>query len=207
MGMTVGQRLKGLKKWLTENACQEKMKAQGAKDLEVNYRKPFVQLMLFSDEAGLPPENSGAPGILVMMKESGMQDPEKRFDQYRQLKRDRSLAGAMPLQMIFVTWDPGHRTEESQENQTNEDIAENSEEAFITVLEWAEATMNALIEAGTVPETDLTITAENIRFGPLMQYGMMVDRRSLYYAVIDATFGHAVQKGPSIKTENTVSLD
>ena len=194
MGMTVGQRLNGVKKWLDVNACNREMKAQGKKDLEVIYRKPFVKLMLFSDEAGLPQEKYGAPGILVLMKESGMQDPERRFDQYKNMKRSRIMAGAMPLQMIFVTVDPGHRTEESQENQTNDDIEANDEEAFITALEWAETTMNALIEAGHVEGTDLTIRAEDIRFGPLMQYGVLVDRRPLYYAVIEGVFGYGVQQ-------------
>jgi hypothetical protein len=204
MSITVGQRLTGIKKWLYENACKGRtMKAEGERDLEIIYREPLAKLLLFTDEAGLPAAEYGAPAILVLMKESGMRDTEKRFDQYNHMKRPKVMGGMLSVQFVFVTYDPGHRTEKSQAEQKNEEIEPNEEEAYIAALEWAEETMNKLISLGMVPGTDLTVSEEDARCGPLMQYGVLVDRRPLYYAVVECVFGCKVQK---INNRQTNSL-
>lgn len=195
MSMTIGQRLRGLKKWLNENACQgREMKAQCKDDLVVVYREPYVKLLLFTDAEGVPEAEQGAPCILILMKESGTRDMEQRFDRYNDLKRPKLMAGMLSIQLVFVTYDPGHRTEESQENQKYDEIQANEEEAYLAVLDWAEETMNKLIEMGTVPGTDLMVSETDLRCGPMMQYGTLLDRRPLYYAVVEGVFGCMARK-------------
>lgn len=191
MSMTIAQRLRGLQKWLYVNACKgRKMKAMGKNDLDIVYREPYVKLLLFTDAEAVPEvPKQGAPCILILVKESGMRDMEQRFDRYKGINRPKPMAGMLSFQLVFVTYDPGHRTEKSQADQTYADVFSNEEEAYLAVLDWAEETMNSLIELGSVPGTDLMIDPVDIRCGPMMQYGVLLDRRPLYYGVVDGVFG------------------
>jgi len=191
MSRTIGQQLQGLKKWIAQNACAgRKFKTPGNQDLDIKYREPVCKLFLYTDDSGVPDvDEKSAPCILILMKEGGVRDSEQRFDRFKNVHRTGGMSGMLSVQFVFVTVDPGHRTEKSQSDHTNADIEANEEEAFIAVLEWAEDTMNKLVELGTVPGTDLTVDEADCRFGPMSQYGVLMDRRPLYYAVMECTFG------------------
>lgn len=141
-----------------------------------------------------------APGILIRMNRSGVRDNYKKRDKHNKTKRSMGLREFLELQMMFVTYDPGHRTDASQQSGSLEDIMPNDEEASFAVLDWAEETMQMILENSIVPGTDLIVDQVGIEFGPLKENGILVNKRPFYYAVLNCTFGCASQAVENLET-------
>ncbi len=206
--MRTSTRLKNLKDWLTENACSgRKMKAPGSNALEIRYREPTCRLSIFSaqeaaDITNIYENTDMAPGILIFMNRSGIRDHYKKRDKRSKTMRPMDLREFLELQLMFIAYDPGHRTDESQQSGSLEDILPNEEEAGFAVLDWAEETMQKLVENSIMPGTDLIVDQVGLEFGPLKENGVLAEKKPLYYAVLNCTFGCASQAVENPETIN-----
>jgi hypothetical protein len=206
--MKTSTRLKKLKDWLTENACSGRnMKAPGSSALDIRYKEPTCRLCIFSTKEAVSGinmyENTDmAPGILVLMNRSGTRDHYKKRDKHSKTQRPMDLREFLELQIMFVAYDPGHRTDESQQSGSLEDIMPNDEEASFAVLDWAEETMQKLMENSIVPGTDLIVDQVGLEFGPLKENGILSGKKPLYCAVLNCTFGCASQ---AVENQETIS--
>jgi hypothetical protein len=206
--MKTSTRLTKLKDWLTANACSgRKMKAPGSSALEIQYREPACRLSIFQPledftGTGIDENTDMAPAILIRMKRSGIRDSYKKRDKHLNTMRPMELREFLKLQLVFIAYDPGHRTQACQQSGSLEDIMPNEEEASFAVLDWAEETMQKLVENSIVPGTDLIVDQVGMEFGPLMENGILPDKKPLYYAVLNCTFGCASQ---AVENPETIS--
>ena len=180
-----------IKKWLEETACQgRKMKAQPTdeNDMTETRREPVVSLFHHPDREREDEQILAmAPCILVMMKAEGARGAED--DRRREIRFAPETCGTLAVQIMFITYDPGHRTREAVAQNKFKLIEENTEEAALDNLEWTEEVMNNLLSNGGIPGTDLTADPKDFRYGPLTENGYLADKRPLYYSLIEGEFG------------------
>ncbi len=187
----IGSGLQALKDWVFQQVCKGKeMKAQGENALEIVTREPkcFLQSppRIKNNESAQEADSRAAPCVVIVMRKAGVRGRE-RNEEDNQISEARR--GFLEVQLLFVTYDPGHRTAESQEKSAYEKINDNTEEAVKTVLIWAEETMNKLIRAGSIPGTGWAVEKNTWEYGMLAdETGYLADRWPLYYAALSGTF-------------------
>lgn len=201
--MRTSERLRGLKKWLIEEACKgREMKAPGKKmDLgQIITVEPTCYLAWapsrldkgqFQTEA-----ETICPGLLIMPKKAFTKyTEEKRFDRYSNIHRPQEMGQHLAVDILFSVYEPGTRLpgfidsiKETGEGADMSLILEATEQGLLTLFNWMDDVQELLIGQKMIPHTDLTVEEDSLTYSLYMDQNYVVDRRPIYYGFVSVDF-------------------
>ena len=201
--MRTSERLRGLKKWLNEEACKgREMKAPGKKmDLgQIITVEPTCYLAWapsrldkgqFQTEA-----ETICPGLLIMPKKAFTKyTEEKRFDRYSNIHRPQEMGQHLSVDILFSVYEPGIRlpgfVDSIEDNGKGADMSlllEGTEQGLFTLLNWMDDVQELLLGQKMIPHTDLTVEEDSITYSPYTDQNFVVDRRPIYYGFVSVDF-------------------
>jgi len=202
--MSTRTRLTAFQKWVTKNLCEGKsMKTPGETDFSVVYTEPRCFVALYPWTLNEASAYSVAPSILIIPDASKGKDIRgKSYDQSEGVNRPQNLGAQLNLNLIYCVYDPGDRTAELKITQNPyTDILEGNNGGFYTMTDWIDETMEKLLQAQTIPGSDLFLYEDSLTWFPLTEGETILDRRPLYYGVLQVGFGGEAQRrqGKDIK--------
>lgn len=206
--MRTEQRLRALKKWLEAEVCAgRQLKAPGIsrKLQDVSYREPPVYLMFdpLRNEQGAALEST-APSLLIMPAPShAMSETEQRFDRYSKISRPDEMAQTLRTTLLFTIYEPGIRLKgfyESALRRNGADpklLLESTEQGVFTLYNWIDDCVEKLMGTIWIPDTDMTVDKKSITYSPYVDQNYVVDKRPIYYGMVDVTFVCHVDAEPN----------
>lgn len=208
--MQTSERLKALKAWVYENFCKGREMKTPVNDqniFEFNMQEPKVYVGYYPrrpDETGLYDEEptSVVPSILILPSLGyGKYTEERRFDRYNNIHRPKEMGQQLSVQFLFSVYEPGIRLPgfvESRDSDMGYDmtkLGEGTEEGLFTLTDWMDECMRRLIADTTIPGSDLALQEESIRYGLFSDQNFIVDKREMFYGVIEVTFSCYAEDG------------
>lgn len=196
--MRTGQRLRGIREFLIKEICGKPMKRPTDKALDVEWVKPDVYIGYYPDYMeidSLSPRT--APAVLIipkLMKANTVND--HRFDRYNNIVRSDEAEAELTVQIVLVLWDPGERTRIAEMTQDPMQIESNSD-GLMRMIDWLDELSAALNGTKYIPETDLMPRKETILYQPLMEMDRIVDKRPLYFGILECSFFGMVNEKPN----------
>lgn len=202
--MRMTERLRAIKAFLEKELCEgHEMKAP-APDYDITKivrQQPRVYLgwqPTRPDESGnyvIDPTNV-TPGIVVMPNMSYAQNPEeKRFDQYKGVRRTADMAQTLNVSMLFSVYEPGIRlpgfidsADEYGYGMDLSKLTEGTEEGLMTLLDWMDDCTQRLLGVKCIPGSDLSLKSATLTSGLYAESSYIVDKRPIYYGFVNAEF-------------------
>lgn len=216
--MRTRKRLKALQDWTYNTICKGRlMKAPGRdeygnEDISIITRQePQVYLGWHPtrlDKTGAMMVNpmSICPGILICPGIGNAKYVEpQRFDRYAGINRAQELGQWLSVNVMFAVYEPGIRLPGFTKSAASgaldiKLIQEGTEEGLLTLTDWMDDFMDALIAEKTIPGCDLCVDEASIEYMPLLEGNYIADKRPLYYGFIAAKFqGYSEGKASKIE--------
>ena len=214
--MRTSQRLRGLKAWVNETLCEDRMMKAPAPGMDITKivrQKPVCFLgwqPTRPDQTGRMDADPGnvCPSILVMPNSSKVKDmEEKRFDRYSGVKRPKELGQELNVSLLFSVYEPGIRLPGFVDSAKSQDgldmtlIQEGTEEGLLTLMDWMDDCKEALLAAKFIPNTDLFVRDETAVYSLYTDQSFVVDKRPIFYGFVNVEFGCYAEEGvnPSIE--------
>ncbi len=209
--MRFTERFRGLKEWTYHILCEGremKAPAQNGDIAVINRQEPKVYLgwapsML--DQTGQIRQDVSmvVPSITIMPTQSlGKYTEEKRFDRYNGIHRPQEMGQHLGVQFLFSIYEPGvrlpgfvHSAGEKGQDLDLELITEGTEQGFMTLMNWIDDGMEALVGTRIIPGTDMYVDDESLTYSLYTDQNYVVDRRPVYYGFITCTFGCYAEPG------------
>lgn len=209
--MRFSERFRGLKNWVQKELCDGRiMKAPGPNmDItEIVTQEPKCYLAWAPgrmDQTGRIREDtvSVVPGIQIMPNQSyAKYMEEKRFDRYNNVHRPSMMGQHLGVSILFSVYEPGIRlpgfVDSVGENGNGLDmslILEGTEQGFMTLINWMDDCIEALLGQKMIPKTDLWVEEETVTFSLYTDQNYVVDRRPVYYGFVNVSFGCHADEG------------
>ncbi len=200
--MRTEERLRKLKEWTYKTVCQGRsLKSPGmnADVTEINYQEPKAYLgyaptrpdvSQFSDIDPL----TAAPGIIIAPVVGDVHYlEEKRFDRYNKVHRPADMGQSLTVQNVFMVFENGVRLpgfiEAAKEGPyPMELIRGGTENGLFTLTNWMDDYKDALLSAGSIPGTDLTVNDEAFEYGWYSDQKTISDRRPMFIGIVTVKF-------------------
>lgn len=214
-------RLRGLQKWVTENLCEGREMKAPAPNMDIGQivrQTPQCYLAWAParlDTTGRLQEDpvSVCPGIIIMPSQSfAKYTEEKRHDRMNNIMRPERLRRHLSVSILFCVYEPGTRLKgfidsvgEKGRGLDMTLIEEGTEQGLVTLFDWIDDGIEALIGARTIPGTDLYLEEDSMTYSLYTDQSYVVDRRPIYYGFINATFGCYSEEKPN-KTINELLI-
>jgi len=214
--MRTVERLKGLKKWVETNLCEDRMmKAPGENGsiAEIVRQQPKCYLAwapMRKDQTGYIIDDtlSVCPGIIIMPNPAyAKYMEEKRFDRYNNVHRPSLMGSHLAVSILFSVYEPGIRLPgfidsvgEHGQGLDMELIMEGTQEGLFTLLDWMDDCKECLLRDKMIPKTDLSVEEETITYSLLTDQQYVVDRRPIYYGFINVSFNGYADSGANPST-------
>lgn len=195
--MNTRRRLEALQTWVIDNLCKGKrMKTPGETDFSVEYTEPRCFVGLYPWTLNEASEYNVAPSILIIPDVSKAKDVRiKSYDQSDNIGRPQNLGAQLNLRLVFCVYDPGDRTAELKTSQNPyTDILEGDNGGFFTLTDWLDECMEKLLQANSIPGCDLFLYEDTITWAPMTEGEAILDRRPLYYGILQLGFGGESQR-------------
>ena len=201
--MRTVERLLGLKEWAVKNLCTgREMKAPAPNNNigEIVRQEPRCYLGFAparADETGRFQEDpaSVCPGIIIMPNPAyAKYMEEKRFDRYNNVHRNKDLGQSLIVQNVFMVFEDGVRLPgfidalERGEEFPMEKLREGTEEGLFTLTNWMDDYKDALLSAGNIPGSDLTVNDEMFDYGWYSDQKFISDRRPVFVGMVTVKF-------------------
>ena len=133
------------------------------------------------------------PSILVMFTGGyGSGETMKYMDNRNSIRRPREIAQTLDVQLVHAVFEPITRYEKTTVDGTPWD--ECIDEGSLVLQDWMEKTMAHLIGVDSIPNTDLFVQPESVRWQPLTEDGAVADRGQYRLGVVYATFETETRK-------------
>lgn len=214
--MRTQKRLLALKKWTYETVCKGRCMKAPADDrsmIEIVRQEPQVFLgwnPSRPDETGYLQEPINVcPGILIAPDISEVRNAEeKRFDQYNHIRRPQEFGQSLNVSILFSVYEPGVRlpgyvVEDAEGDKVLNvsKVMEGTEEGLFTLFNWMDDFNAALLGQRDIPDSDLTLDAMTMTYGPYRDSNYIVDKRPIYYGFISAKFNCYANEKPNINRD------
>lgn len=202
--MTSRSEWEALKRWVKKELCDGRLMKSPAKDgdiTQIRYAEPGVYMAYFpSFRDGLGQRRTAsentAPSILIMPNRADAEnEEEQRFDRYQNIHRDQRLGRGVKATLLFSVWEPGTRlpgfSESGDERGQGLDVSlleEGTEQGFYTLCDWMDEAERKLLGQMLIPDSTLTVVNKEMDYGPFMDQNYIVDKRSIYYGMINVNF-------------------
>lgn len=172
------------------------MKTPGETDFSVEYTEPRCFVGLYPWTLNEASEYNVAPSILIIPDVSKAKDVRiKSYDQSDNIGRPQNLGAQLNLRLVFCVYDPGDRTAELKTSQNPyTDILEGDNGGFFTLTDWLDECMEKLLQANSIPGCDLFLYEDTITWAPMTEGEAILDRRPLYYGILQLGFGGESQR-------------
>lgn len=202
--MRTGDRLDALEKFLFKHLCAGRTMKTPAQDYDIagmTMQEPRCFTCYYPSMPDLTGriEQEGltvCPSILILPNiSSAKQMEEKRFDRYNNVHRPKELGQTLTVQLLFCIYEPGTRlpgflkSAESEEGLDMRLFEEGTRQGARTLFNWMDDGMELLLGQQQIPGTDLFLLEEQFTYAPYTDQNYIVDRRPLYYGVMNVTFG------------------
>ena len=202
--MRMTERLRAIKAFLEKELCEGREMKAPAPDYDITKivrQQPRVYLgwqPTRPDESGnyvIDPTNV-TPGIVVMPNMSYAQNPEeKRFDQYKGVRRTADMAQTLNVSILFSVYEPGIRlpgfidsADEYGYGMDLSKLTEGTEEGLMTLLDWMDDCTQRLLGVKCIPGSDLFLKSATLTSGLYAESSYIVDKRPIYYGFVNAEF-------------------
>lgn len=209
--MRFSERWRGLKKWVYETLCEGRDMKAPAPNMDIgiiNRQEPQVYLAWAPsrmDDAGniLELPQTVVPGIVIMPNQTyAKYMEEKRFDRYNNIHRPQEMGQHLSATILFSVYEPGVRLpgfidsvgEKGQGTDTKL-ILEGTEQGFMTLMNWMDDCMEALLGQKLIPKTDLSVQEDTVTYSLYTDQSYVVDRRPIYYGFVNVVFGCYAEEG------------
>lgn len=203
--MRTSERLDALEHFLYERLCKGRMMKSPAQDYDIT-GMTLEEPRCFTGYYPARPDQTGqidynnvltlCPSILIMPYVSHAKSmEEKRFDRYNGVSRPKDLGQTLAVQLLFCVYEPGVRLpgfNESAESESGLDMTllmEGTKAGMQTLFNWMDECMELLLGQMDIPQTDLFLLEESFTYAPHTDQSYIVDKRPLYYGVMNVTFG------------------
>lgn len=199
--MRTSERMRALKAWITENCCEGRMMKAPGKDYDirdVRYQKPVCYLgwqPTRPDRTGYAEQAdplSVCPGILVMPNAGHAKFvEEKRFDRNGNVHRPQEMGDTLSVNILMSVYEPGIRLDGFQDENGRIDmtkIMEGTEEGLITLLDWMDDLITALLAQKIIPHSDMFIDESTIIHSLYTDQNYVVDKRPIFYGFVACEF-------------------
>ena len=201
--MRTYDRLEALKSFLHKHLCAgREMKTPGADYTITSMTKQEPRCYIayypaMPDESGLITEAlTLAPSILILSNVGKLKEvEEKRFDRYSGVHRPQELGQTLAVQLLFCVYEPGIRLPgfaESEQSEKGLDMTllrEGTQQGVKTIFGWMDDCKELLLARQLIPGTDLFLHEAECNYGPYTDQNFIVDKRPLYYGVMNVVFG------------------
>ena len=141
---------------------------------------------------------SVCPAITVMPNASyARYVAEKRFDRYQNVHRNQDMGQSPYMLILFSIYEPGIRLPgfaEAMEKQDPDDdpmqyFQDGTEAGLQTLYDWMDDAIELLLRERGIPGTDMVLDDyENFRYSLFTDQAYVVDRRPLYYGILNVPF-------------------
>ncbi len=139
---------------------------------------------------------SVCPAITIMPNASyARYVAEKRFDRYQGVHRNQDMGQGPSALILFSIYEPGIRLpgfrEAMEKHAPNamDLLLDGTEAGLQTLLDWMDDAIELLLRERTIPGTDLILdNPEEFRYSLFTDQAYIVDRRPLYYGLLNVTF-------------------
>ena len=146
---------------------------------------------------------SVCPGILIMPNQTyAKYMEEKRFDRYNNIHRPQEMGQHLSASILFSVYEPGVRLPgfidsvgEKGHGLDMSLILEGTEQGFITLMNWMDDCMEALLGQKLIPKTDLFVQEDTVTYSLYTDQSYVVDRRPIYYGFVNVVFGCYAEEG------------
>ena len=200
--MRTEERLRKLKQWTYETVCKGRTMKAPAEHMDVTKivrQEPQVYLAYaptrpdISQFSEVDPV-SAAPGIIIAPASGEVHYmEEKRFDRYNNVHRNKDFGQSLMVQNVFMVFEDGVRlpgfTDAAKAGEYDMSlIREGTEEGLFTLTNWMDDYKDALLSAGTIPGTDLSVNDEMFEYGWYSDQKFIADRRPVFIGMVTVKF-------------------
>lgn len=120
---------------------------------------------------------------------------EKRFDRYQNVHRNQDMGQGPSTLILFSIYEPGVRLPgfkhalETHDPDVMQYFQDGTDAGLQTLTGWMDDAMELLLRERTIPGTDLVLDDyENFRYSLFTDQSYVVDRRPLYYGMLNVSF-------------------
>ena len=204
--MRTGERLARLKNWTYDAICKDRTMKTPSPDgtiAGVTWVEPKVYLGFHPTRPDVtgqraPEPVNIVPSVTIMFGQSHAQNmTEQRFDRYDGTHRPKEMGGILPVTFLFAVYEPGDRLDRFQDSPVPEYLIEGSEAGLFALTEWMDDLTAALLGAENIPESDLFIWANTLRYSPYTEMDQIADKRPYYYGFVTCDFGTRTERLPN----------
>ena len=199
--MRTRQRLNGIRQFIEQRVCAGREMKTPAPDYDVTkltMQEPqcFVGYWPMElDKNGCMQEIINlSPCVLIMPAQSyAKYVEEQRFDRYSKIYRGQDMGQGLNVQILLSVYEPGIRlpgfTDGAEAGRISPELMlDGSEEGLFTLTDWMDDLIKALLGEKVIPGTDLFLKEANLNYGLRTDSEGVVDKRPLYYGIINAEF-------------------
>ena len=207
--MRMTERLRGLKAWAVRELCEGRMMKAPSPNQDIaviTRQEPGCWLGWAParlDRTGQLQEIpfSTVPGIVILPNQAyAAYMMEKRGDR-QSMERPKAMGQQVSVTMLFSVYEPGVRlegfTDSADPHGAGLDVTkvmEGTEEGLMTLMNWMDDCMDALLGAQVIPGTDLAVDPESVVYSLYTDQQFVVDRRPIYYGYVNAIFNTYVNE-------------
>ncbi len=201
--MRTEERLRKIRDWTYETVCKGRIMKAPAPNMDISQivrqePKAFIgyaptrpDLSLYSNIDPL----TAAPGIIIAPVSGDVHYmEEKRFDRYNKVHRSQDMGQSLTIQNMFMVFEDGVRLPgfidavEAGEEFPMEKLREGTEEGLFTLTNWMDDYKDALLSAGRIPGTDLSVNDELFEYGWYSDQKFISDRRPMFIGMVTVKF-------------------
>lgn len=200
--MRTEERLRKLKEWTYKTVCKGREMKAPAPGMDVS-KIVRQEPRAFLGYAPTRPDVSEysevdpltvAPGIIIAPAIGDVHYmEEKRFDRYNNVHRSKDMGQSLTVQNVFMVFEDGVRLpgfiQSAQEGEYDMSlIREGTENGLFTLTNWMDDYKDALLSAGHIPGTDLTVNDEQFDYGWYSDQKFIADRRPVFIGMVTVKF-------------------
>lgn len=201
--MRTEERLRKLRDWTFKTVCEGREMKAPAPNMDISqivrqepkayigYAPTRPDVSLYSD---VDPATA-APGIIIAPVIGDVHFmEEKRFDRYNKVHRSKDMGQSLTVQNVFLVYEDGVRLPgfidavKRGEAFPMELIREGTENGLFTLTNWMDDYKDALLSAGSIPGTDLTVNDEAFDYGWYSDQKTISDRRPIFIGMVTVKF-------------------
>lgn len=196
-------RMDELKRWTFDTICKGKQFKTPAKDgdvREVVRQEPQVFVGYFPtllDSAGMAYLNAMnvVPSILLMPSVTYAENnEEQRFDRYSNVHSPKKAGHMLSLQALFSIYEDGVRlpgfidSAEDYDGYDFDKIVDGSREGVGLLFNWMEEFSEQLLGVEYIPNTDMCVIHNSLRYRMISDQHYINDKRPIYYGLVEVDF-------------------
>ena len=201
--MRTEERLRKLRDWTFQTVCQGRQMKAPAPKMDISkvvrqepkaylgYAPTRPDISMYSEVDPL----TAAPGIIIAPAIGDVHYmEEKRFDRYNHVHRPADMGQSLTVQNVFMVFEDGVRLPgfidavEKGEEFPMKLLREGTEEGLFTLTNWMDDYKDALLSAGSIPETDLVVNDEAFDYGWYSDQKTISDRRPVFIGMVTVKF-------------------